>query len=149
LQERSHFRHEAGSDHVIDSSIDVSSGTILAKATLKAGDGLWPGQYVRVELTLGAHPEAATVPLIALQTGHSGPHVFVVRPDDIVEMLKVQPLATNQDEAVITEGVTPGERVVVEGQARLRDGSLNVETASAPVPLAQSSRTADVGPVRR
>jgi multidrug efflux system membrane fusion protein len=133
----------------IDSSVDVSSGTILAKATLKTNEDVWPGQYVRVELTLGKHPEAAAVPLVALRTGHSGPHVFVVRPDDIVEMRKVQPLATNQDEAVITEGVTPGERVVVEGHARLRHGSLIVETASAPVPLAQSSRTADVGPVRR
>ena len=44
----------------IDSSIDVSSGTILAKATLKSNEGLWPGQYVRVELTLGMHPEAAS-----------------------------------------------------------------------------------------
>ena len=74
----------------IDSSVDVSSGTILAKATLKANDGLWPGQYVRVELTLGMHPEAAAVPLVALQMGHSGPHVFVVRPDDTVEMRQVR-----------------------------------------------------------
>jgi membrane fusion protein, multidrug efflux system len=133
----------------IDSSVDVSSGTILAKATLKAGSGLWPGQYVRVELTLGKHPEAAAVPLVALQTGHNGPHVFVVQPGDIVEMRQVQPLATNQEEAVITEGLTPGERVVVEGHARLRHGSLIVETALPRVPLAQSSRTADVGPVRR
>lgn len=133
----------------IDSSVDVSSGTILAKATLKTNNEVWPGQYVRVELTLGTHPEAAAVPLVALQTGHNGPHVFVVQPGDIVEMRQVQPLATNQEEAVITEGLTPGERVVVEGHARLRHGSSIVETALPRAPLAQSSRTADVGPVRR
>jgi membrane fusion protein, multidrug efflux system len=132
----------------IDSSVDVSSGTILAKAALKTNKDVWPGQYVRVEVTLGKHPEAAAVPLVALQTGHSGPHVFIVGPGDIVEMRRVQPLDTNQDEAVI-KGLTPGERVVVEGQARLRHGSSIVETALASAPLAQSSRIADVGPVRR
>jgi multidrug efflux system membrane fusion protein len=133
----------------IDSSVDVSSGTILAKATLKANKGLWPGQYVRVELTLGTHPEAAAIPLIALQADYGGSHIFVVQPGNVVEMRRVQPLATNQDEAVITEGLAPGERVVVEGHARLRDGSSIVVTALAPAPLAQGSRTADIGPVRR
>lgn len=132
----------------IDSSVDVSSGTVLAKATLKAGNGLWPGQYVRVELTLGMHPEAATLPLVALQTGHSGTHVFVVRPGDIVEMRRVQPLDTNHDEAIIAEGLTPGERVVVEGHARLRDGSLILETALTPTSLAHDSRTAYARPIR-
>jgi multidrug efflux system membrane fusion protein len=133
----------------IDSSVDVGSGTILAKAALKADSGLWPGQYVRVELILGTHPEAAAVPLVALQTGHGDPHVFVVGPGDIVEMRQVQPLATSHDMAVIAKGLTPGERVVVEGQARLRDGSPIVETVVAPTPLAQGSRTADARPVRR
>jgi multidrug efflux system membrane fusion protein len=133
----------------IDSSVDVSSGTILAKATLKADSGLWPGQYVRVELTLGTHPEVAAVPLVALQPGHGDPHVFVVGSGDIVEMRQVQPLATSHDTAVIAKGITPGERVVVEGQARLRDGNLVVETVVAPTPLAQRSRAADTGPVRQ
>ena len=133
----------------IDSSVEVGSGTILAKATLKANNALWPGQYVRIELTLGTHPEAAAVPLIALQIGHSGPHVFVARPDGVVEMRRVEPLDTSRDEAIIAKGLTPGERVVVEGQARLRNGSSIVETAFVPTPPAQGSRTADIGPVRR
>lgn len=133
----------------IDSSVEVGSGTILAKATLKASYGLWPGQYVRVELTLGTHPEAAAVPLVALQTGDRGPHVFVAGPGDVVEVRRVEPLDTNQNEVVISKGLTPGERVVVEGHARLRNGSSITETTLAPKPLAQSSRTADAGPVRQ
>ena len=133
----------------IDSSIDVGSGTILAKATLKSNEGLWPGQYVRVELTLGMHPEAATVPLIALQMGQRGPHVFVVRPDDTVEMRRVRHLDGIHDEVIVTEGLAPGERVVIEGQARLRDSMSIVETASAPIPMAQGSYAADARSVRR
>jgi multidrug efflux system membrane fusion protein len=157
-KDKGHVRVVAGQDDqttteadltFIDSSIDVSSGTILAKATLKTDDGFWPGQYVRVKLTLGAHPEAAAVPLIALQAGPSGSHVFVARMGGVVETRRVEPLDTNQDEVVIAKGLTPGERVVVEGHARLRDGSLIMETATAPTPLAQGSRTADAGPVRR
>jgi multidrug efflux system membrane fusion protein len=131
----------------IDSSVDVSSGTILAKAVLETNE-VWPGQYVRVELTLGKHPEAAAVPLVALQMGHGGSHVFIVRPDDIAEMRRVQALAINQYEAIVTEGLSPGERVVVEGLARLRDGSPIREAAAAETPLAQGSRTADARSVR-
>lgn len=133
----------------IDSSVDVGSGTILAKAILKASNELWPGQYVRVELTLGTHPEAAAVPHVALQTGGSGPHVFIVGPGDIVEVRRVEPLDTKNDEAVLVKGLTPGERVVVEGHARLRNGSSITEAALAPKPLAQSSRTAEARTVRR
>ncbi|MFC4172841.1 efflux RND transporter periplasmic adaptor subunit [Microvirga sp. GCM10011540] len=133
----------------IDSSVDVGSGTILAKATLKASHGLWPGQYVRVELTLGTHPEAAAVPLVALQTDDSGPYVFVVRQGDVVDVRRVEPLDTKNDEVVIAKGVNPGERVVVEGHARLRNGSSIAETALAPKPLAQSPRTAHAGPMRQ
>lgn len=133
----------------IDSSVDVGSGTILAKAILKAHNGLWPGQYVRVELTLGTHPEAAAVPHVALQTGGSGPHVFIVGPGDIVEVRRVEPLDTKNDEAVLVRGLTPGERVVVEGHARLRNGSSITEAALASKPLAQSSRIAEARPVRR
>jgi membrane fusion protein, multidrug efflux system len=156
-KDKGHMRVLAGQDGqttteadltFIDSSIDVSSGTILAKASLKTNDGFWPGQYVRVELTFGTHPEAAAVPLIALQAGPSGPHVFVARTGGVVEMRQVEPLDTNRDEVVIGKGLTPGERVVVEGHARLRDGSSIMETATAPTPLAQGSRTADAGPVR-
>lgn len=157
-KDKGHARVLAGQDDeasveadltFIDSSVDVSSGTILAKAILKASTGLWPGRYVRVELTLGTHPEAAAVPHVALQTGGSGPHVFIVGPGDIVEVRRVEPLDTKNDEVVLVKGLTPGERVVVEGHARLRDGSSITEAALAPKPLAQSPRTADAGPVRR
>jgi multidrug efflux system membrane fusion protein len=157
-KDKGHVRVLAGQDGqpsaeadltFIDSSVDVSSGTILAKAILKASNGLWPGQFVRVELTLGTHPEAAAVPHVALQTGGSGPHVFIVGPGDIVEVRRVEPLDTKNDEVVLVKGLTPGERVVVEGHARLRNGSSITETSLAPKPLAQSSRTAEARPVRR
>ncbi len=157
-KDKGHVRVLAGQDDqasveadlaFIDSSVDIGSGTILAKAILKASNGLWPGQYVRVELTLGTHPEAAVVPHVALQTGGSGPHVFIVGPGDIVEMRRVEPLDTQNDEAVLVKGLTPGERVVVEGHARLWNGSSITETTLARKPLTQSSRTAEARPVRR
>jgi multidrug efflux system membrane fusion protein len=157
-KDKGHVRILAGQDGqtsaeadltFIDSSVDVGSGTILAKAVLKASNGLWPGQYVRVELTLGMHPEAAAVPHAALQTGGSGPHVFIVGPRDIVEVRRVEPLNTKNDEVILVKGLTPGERVVVGGHTRLRNGSSVTETTLNPKPPAQSSRTADAGPVRR
>jgi multidrug efflux system membrane fusion protein len=95
------------------------------------------------------HPEAASIPLTALQMGQRGPHVFVVRPDDTVEMRRVRHLDGIHDEVIVTEGLAPGERVVIEGQARLRDRSSIVERASAPTPMAQGSFAADARSVRR
>ena len=94
------------------------------------------------------HPEAASIPLTALQMGQRGPHVFVVRADDTVEMRRVRHLDGIHDEVIVTEGLAPGERVVIEGQARLRDSSSIVETALAP-PMAQGSYAADARSVRR
>jgi membrane fusion protein, multidrug efflux system len=133
----------------IDSSVDAGSGTILAKATLKTDDGLWPGQYVRVELTLGTHPKTMSAPLVALQSGPGGAHVFVVRTDDTVEMRQVDLLGTQGDEIFVARGLVAGERVVIEGHPQLRDGSAISDVASARPPPARGSRTADAGRVRQ
>ena len=133
----------------IDSSVDTSSGTILAKAVLKANDGLWPGQHVRVELSLGTHPDTVAVPLVALQSGSEGISVFVVQPGGTVEMRRVDPVGTRGDEIFIAEGLRPGERVVIDRHPQLRDGSPITETAAAgtlPPPVA--ARTADAGRLR-
>jgi multidrug efflux system membrane fusion protein len=116
----------------IDSSVDSSSGTITAKALLPNDDGaLWPGQYVDVEVELGRIVDAVTIPLVAVQPGQDGPFVYVVGPDDHAAIRQVTVGDTLGDAVVVREGLQAGDRVVTEGQQRLRDGSRVAERRPA------------------
>jgi multidrug efflux system membrane fusion protein len=107
----------------IDSSVDISSGTITAKAEFTNQKlELWPGQYFDVEIELGRQQETPTIPTVALQVGQGGLFVFVVKDDSTVEMRNVVSAGTNGDATAIADGLQAGERVVVDGQHQLAPG---------------------------
>lgn len=117
----------------IDNAVDSTTGTIKVKGTFPNTDRkLWPGQYVNVNVTLSAEPNAIVAPSLAVQTGQQGTYVFVVKPDHTVELRTVVVERTSGDESVITSGVTPGETVVTDGQLRLVPGSrVSIKNATA------------------
>jgi len=63
------------------------------------------------------------VPNAAIQIGQSGPYVFVVRPDSTAELRLVRVDRTVDGKSVIAEGLVSGDRVVVDGQLRLANGT--------------------------
>ncbi|RWF76186.1 MAG: efflux RND transporter periplasmic adaptor subunit [Mesorhizobium sp.] len=108
----------------VDSSVDTASGTIATRARVPNADlSLWPGQYVNVVLDAGIMPQMTSVPTVAVQPSQKGPFVYVIKPDETVEMRPVQVALTEGDSSAIGEGLKSGERVVVEGQAKLKNGS--------------------------
>ncbi|MBP2315866.1 efflux RND transporter periplasmic adaptor subunit [Azospirillum soli] len=108
----------------VDSQVDQLSGTILVKGQFPNADTrLWPGQFVDVVLTLGVDPQALTLPDDSVQTGQQGRFVYVVKPDDTVEVRPVTVGRTQDGLAVIASGLSAGERVVVDGQSRLYPGA--------------------------
>jgi multidrug efflux system membrane fusion protein len=108
----------------VDSSVDTASGTIATRASIPNADlSLWPGQYVNVVLDAGIMPQMTSVPTVAVQPSQKGPFVYVVKPDNTVEMRPVQVALTEGENSAISEGVKSGEKVVVEGQTRLKDGA--------------------------
>jgi len=107
----------------IDSSVDAASGTIAMRATFPNGaQKLWPGQFVDVDIEQEQLHQVPVIPSVAVQPGQNGPFVFHVKDDNKVETLAVKPLFDNGKVTVIASGLAPGERVVVEGQARLKPG---------------------------
>ena len=95
----------------VDSAVDTLSGTITAKAMFdNEGDQLWPGQYVRIEVDLGARPNVITVPLVAVSPGQGGTFAFVVKADGTVERHKVEIADSRNEIAVIASGISPGEQ---------------------------------------
>jgi multidrug efflux system membrane fusion protein len=108
----------------VDNTVKPATGTIDVKARFPNEDlALWPGQFADVTVTLTTEPEAIVVPAAAVQIGQNGQYVFVVRPDKVVEMRPVELARTVAEEAVIREGITPGESVVVDGHIRLFPGA--------------------------
>ncbi|AZO62341.1 MAG: efflux RND transporter periplasmic adaptor subunit [Mesorhizobium sp.] len=108
----------------VDSSVDTASGTIATRASIPNSDlSLWPGQYVNVILDAGTMPQMTSVPTVAVQPSQKGPFVYVVKPDNTVEMRPVQVALTEGDNSAISQGLKGGEKVVVEGQTRLKDGA--------------------------
>lgn len=108
----------------VDNAVDATTGTIKLKAIFQNRDKvLWPGQFVTVVLTLHHQRDAIVVPSQAVQTGPKGRYVFVVRTDLTVEMREVAVERAEGAETVISKGVSPGERVVTNGQLRLTPGA--------------------------
>jgi membrane fusion protein, multidrug efflux system len=114
---------------VIDNQIDPTSATIKLKATFPNTDlRLWPGQFVNARLLLTVHPGCAVVPASVIQRGPEGAFVFVIKDDQTIEVRSVKlaptmPSQVEQGEVEIAQGLRPGERVVVEGQYKLQQGS--------------------------
>jgi multidrug efflux system membrane fusion protein len=132
----------------IDNQVDVATGTISLKAKFPNDDDrLWPGQFVNVTLTLGIQANAVVVPSTAIQIGPNGPYVFVIRQDSTVELRLVKPDRTANDKTVIAEGLVPGDRVVVDGQLRLGNGTrVTAKEPPATAPKPQSTPVAERTP---
>ena len=108
----------------VDNAVDTTTGTIQLKATFPNTDNsLWPGQFVQTSLTLSQQARSVVVPSPAIQAGQNGEFVFVVKPDQSVEVRKVKPGMVVSGETVLNEGLKAGETVVVDGQLRLVPGS--------------------------
>jgi multidrug efflux system membrane fusion protein len=116
-------RKQSGSIAFLENTVDALTGTVTAKARIgNANEGLWPGQFVKVEIILGVEPEAIAVPAPAIQLSPQGPYLFVVK-DGVAELRNVEIKRTQDGESVIGKGLEAGEQVVVDGQLRLVNGA--------------------------
>ncbi len=136
---------EQGIISFLDNTVDMATGTIKLKGTFEnRGRRLWPGQFANVVVTLSARPDAVVVPTQALQTGQSGPYVFVVKADSSVEIRPVTPGIAHEGFTIVEQGLAPGETVVTDGQMRLtpnakvsaRQPAGGGKAAPAPAPAA-------------
>jgi membrane fusion protein, multidrug efflux system len=106
----------------IDNRVDAATGTILVKARFPNSDRrLWPGQFVNVNVHLTDTSEVVA-PTAAVKTAQKGSYVFVVKADSTAEQRIVQTDRAFEDVTIIRAGLEPGERVIVEGQLRVKPG---------------------------
>ena len=108
----------------LDNQIDTATGTLRLKARFANADQrLFPNQFVNVRLRVSTRQQALLIPAAALQYGSRGTFVYVVGEGDTVELRQVTAGPSSGELTLIEAGVQPGERLVLEGTDRLRDGS--------------------------
>ncbi len=120
----------------IDNAVDQTTGTIKVKGTFPNADRqLWPGQFVNVVVRLMMETEALVVSSLAVQTGPDGSYVYRVKSDETVELRPVTVARVVGGDAVIKDGLAPGDTVVIDGHLRLIPGSrISVRGAEAAKP---------------
>jgi multidrug efflux system membrane fusion protein len=130
---------------LIDNQIDQATGSVRLKAIFPNDDQrLWPGAFINAWLRLDVR-RGLVVPEQAVQAGPNGSYAFVIRADDTVELRPLGVAATHQGEALIAKGLAAGDRVVVDGQYRLRPGTRIVPTKPAPDAAAKERMAATEG----
>src|SRR5207249_5945399 len=108
----------------VDNQIDPATGTIKLKAQFPNEDAsLFPNQFVNVRMLLDTRRDATLVPSAAVVRGGQGTFVYVINEDRTVALRKVNVGIAEADSVSVESGLAPGERVVVEGSDRLRDGA--------------------------
>ncbi len=110
---------------VIDNRIDPDSGTFTLKAQFpNTHTELWPGQFVNVRMKVDTVEGGLVVPTQAIQRGPDGDYVYLLQKDDTVKMQPVTVTGNADDTHVLVDkGLAPGDKVVTEGQFRLKPGS--------------------------
>ncbi len=126
----------------LDNQIDVATGTLKFKARFDNSDEvLFPNQFVNVRLRADTLKKVTLVPTAAVQFGTDGTFVYVLDGDKKVKLKLLKTGPSDETSTVITEGLAAGERVVLEGTDRLRDG--------AEVEVVNDSKEVPAGPAQK
>ena len=108
----------------MDSTIDPTTGTLKLKAAFANDDeSLFPNQFVNVRLVVDVLHNVVEIPTSAIQRGAPGTFVYLVQPDGTVTVRTIELGPTSGDRVAVQSGLAAGDRVVVDGADRLRDGA--------------------------
>ena len=133
----------SGDDHVVyeghlhsfDNQLDSSTGTIRARALFENTDGvLKPGMYANIELGSVDEMSAVMIPQAAVGTNQSRKFVLVVGDDSMVGYREVGLGQQSGEFREVVSGLVPGERIITNGQAKVRPG-MPVTVSDVSVPL--------------
>jgi membrane fusion protein, multidrug efflux system len=103
--------------------VDPRSGTVRVTLEVPYQVGLLPGMFLEVSLVTDVREDALRVPKRALIHDRDQAYVYRWVEGDSVERVRVRPVLEDARYVEVAEGLAPGDRVVVAGQAGLRDGA--------------------------
>lgn len=126
----------------MDNSVNQATGTISLKARFDNKDNaLWPGLSVTTRMLIDTRKDVIVVPQDGVQHGPSGLFAYVIGDNGKVSARPIKVSQSGDANAVVSEGLKVGDRIVVAGQSRLFDGALvdeKPQVASAAAAQANS-----------
>jgi membrane fusion protein, multidrug efflux system len=132
----------------LDSQIDTTTGTVKVRAQFDNADfALFPNQFVNAQLLVKTLHGITVVPTAAIQRGAPGTYVYLVNADNTVSVRQVKVGPTDGPTAEVISGLSVGDRVVVDGTDRLRDGThVIIPGASGQNPAQSQGQNGDHAP---
>lgn len=125
-----------------NNQVDAATGTVKFEAEFANTDNsLLPNQFVTARLPVQVLPQAVLVPASAVQQGADGAFVYVIKDDKTASVVPVKVGPGDASTTVITSGIAPGAKVVVEGADRLRAGT-PVNATASPMPAPATAANA-------
>jgi multidrug efflux system membrane fusion protein len=113
-----------GTLETLDNQIDTTTGTLKLRAMFNNEDNLlFPNQFVNARLLVDTIHDAVIVPTSAVLNGSMGQFVYVVKPDSTVTVRPVKIGPVDGERTSIASGLQAGERVVIDGSDRLKEGA--------------------------
>lgn len=127
-------RLASGQLAVLDNQINQATATMRLKAVFpNAERALWPDQFVKTRLLLTTVRRALVLPAAGVQRGPQGTFAYLISADQRVSVRPIRVARIEGELAVIADGLVAGDRVVTEGQSRLRAGA-RVQPRTSPTP---------------
>jgi membrane fusion protein (multidrug efflux system) len=138
---------QRGTPIFVNRQVDLKTGTIVIKGRFpNPGNLLRPGQFAKVRAVVRTEKGALLVPQRAVQEQQGTFHVAVVGADNKVSLRPVTPGDRVGNLWIIEKGLSPNERVIVEGLQKVRDGAevtptvaSGADAGAAPSPSAPAS----------
>jgi multidrug efflux system membrane fusion protein len=134
-----------GTLQTFDSQIDPTTGTIKLRAQFpNETKALYPNQFVNVRLLLDTHKDVTTMTTAGIQRGVPGTFVYLIGADSTVSVRPVKLGVTDGDRVEVLSGVVPGDRIVIDGADKLRDGAkINLRAEATPATPATAAPGTD------
>jgi membrane fusion protein, multidrug efflux system len=113
-----------GTLQTFDSQIDPTTGTIKLRAQFdNEARTLYPNQFVNARLLLDTHAGVTTMSTAGIQRGVPGTFVYLINADNTVSVRPVKLGVTDGNRVEVLSGLQPGDRIVIDGADKLRDGA--------------------------
>src|SRR6201996_8081918 len=124
---------------IMDNSVSQATGTISLKARFENKDNaLWPGLSVNTRMLIETLKQVIVVPQDGVQHGPSGLFAYVIGNDNKVSAKPIKVSQSGDANAVVSEGLNVGDKIVVAGQSRLFDGAMVEAKPTATPPPAEA-----------
>lgn len=131
----------------IDNAVDINSGTVRVRAVLSNPEAqLIPGQFIRAKVEGVMLSNVMAVPRKAVMSSPQGPYIVVVNGEQKVEFRPVQLGRSMGNNIVVTQGLAPGDRFVVDGVLKVQQPGMQVNAVTTDAASKQAAQPAAAAP---